>query len=227
MASSERTDPSAPTATGAVPTAPAGPGATGPGQGRRDDTSSTGASSSSAATLERHRIRFDCMAEIAYHALMESSLDRWHRIIISVVLISGTASFASLTDVLPDNWQGALLFLIVAAATVDIMFDPPGAARNHRDMRSRFHSLLAMLETCEDVHLKNVRAEMQKIYAQQPPSNRFVQAVAYNVAVDAMYARDKARDHYEPVPRWRLNPLTWLMKVDSAYATSQASSPST
>jgi hypothetical protein len=158
------------------------------------------------------------MADIAYHSLVEGAMDRWHRIIISAVIISGTAAFASLAKVFPVGLQSVFLLLIVGAGTLDIVFDPPGVARAHRDIRNRLHALLAQLEISDHSRLAAIRAELQEIYAQQPPSNRFVQAVAYNVAVDAMYPRDQASRHYEQVPRKGMNPLTWLIKVDAAYA---------
>ena len=59
---------------------------------------------------------------------------------------------------------------------------------------------------------------MQQIYAMQPPSLRYAQALAYNTAVDALYPRQHASEHYEPIPHVPLNPLAWVMRVDRAWA---------
>ena len=140
---------------------------------------------------------------------------------MAAIIVSGTATAAGVAQFLPGEWNTPLSLaaslLVVVASTLDFVFDLPGGARLHRDLKSRLHSVLASLETCGDADLAGLRSQLQLIYAQQPPALRYAQALAYNMAVDAIYPRDAAKVHYEPLPHLPLNPLAWSMRVDRAW----------
>ncbi len=111
--------------------------------------------------------------------------------------------------------------LIVLVSTLDFVFDLPGQARLHRDLKGKMYEILAELETCGDASIPEMRAKMQRVYAMQPPSLRYAQSLAYNQAVDATYSREVAKLHYEPVPHVKLNPLAWVMRVDRSWAKAR------
>jgi hypothetical protein len=193
----------------------------------REELANEAAAAAAKTKVARHNIRFDATSEISYHALMEGALDKWHRVIMAAIIISGTASFAAVGSMLPVHlaWMGQVAaFVVVAASTLDFVFDLPGAARLHRDLRGRLRDVLSTLETCEDPALPQLRAKMQEIYAQEPANLRFVQTLGYNTAVDAIYPRDKAPAHYEPVPRRPFfSPLGWMMRVDPSWRSGHPS----
>ena len=179
------------------------------------------AAATATASLDRHNIRFDASCESAYHSMMEGALDRWHRIIMAIVIVSGTASMGAVASLIPSEWAGVVSsiapLVVVLVSTLDFVFDLPGQARLHRDIKGKMHEVLAELETCGDRELPKVRAKMQRVYALQPPSLRYAQALAYNIAVDASYPRQEAGEHYEPIPHMALNPLAWVMRVDRSW----------
>lgn len=217
MAGSERTDQTA------SATAPAASDIRTGSQDERGAVSD--ASTPSAEAVARHNIRFDATGEIAYHSLMESAFDRWHRIIMATIIVSGTASVGAIATLMPPAVAlviSALApLLIVLVSTLDFVFDLPGQARLHRDLKGKMYEILAELETCGDASIPEMRAKMQRVYAMQPPSLRYAQSLAYNQAVDATYSREVAKLHYEPVPHVKLNPLAWVMRVDRSWAKAR------
>jgi len=220
MASSERTD-----TTAATPAASTAAGHASAGTEERRGTLADAPASAPTEAVERHSIRFNATSEIAYHALMEGALDRWHRIIMAMVIVSGTASMGAIASIIPGSWAGVITALaplvVVVLSTLDFVFDLPGQARLHRDIKGKLHEVLADLETCAEQSLPSLKSRLQLIYAMQPPSLRFAQALAYNTAVDALYPRARAAEHYERLPHVALNPLAWVMRVDRAWTKSQ------
>lgn len=191
-------EPTQPAATTAAPE----PAAALPGLTGNEGAAAPGAPAAQPEALIRHDIRFHATADAAYHGMREGFLGGVHRALMALVLIGGTTSFAALTEQIAPAWQQGAAVLVVGAAIIDLIFDLSGKARTHARLRARYHQVLARLHLCGDVDLPALQAELQAIYAEEPPGHRMVQALAHNAAVDAMYEDAKARTLRLTVPWW-------------------------
>lgn len=99
------------------------------------------------------------------------------------------------------------MILVSALAGVTLLvIDPAGAARDHREFRTRLSSILATLEEEGDHResLMGARAAMTRIAGEAPPAFRAVSAIAYNTAVNAKHHEEAAATHRYKIGFWQI-----------------------
>jgi hypothetical protein len=143
-----------------------------------------------------HDLRFSLREQIAYHGARELFLARLGRTLTGLQVLLGTSAVAMMAEVFPDY---ALASVVAAALTgvLLLVIDPAGAAREHRVLRGRFHEIMADCEEgdCSEQMLRQARAKVERINASAPPAYRAVQAIAYNMAVNATYREPEAASY--------------------------------
>jgi hypothetical protein len=101
------------------------------------------------------------------------------------VVISGTAAVANLA-VLDPGWWAALAAVIGA---LQLVFDFNGRARLHETLQRRYFELIAAIDGLVDPapeSLAKWRADLNLIYADEPPPMRALDAIAHNKACDSL-----------------------------------------
>jgi hypothetical protein len=99
-----------------------------------------------------------------------------------VVVLSGTAAFGTVVG----NTLYALIatFVATTAGVCDLVFQLDTSARLHNSIRQQVIGLYARCEAGEDCSKLDVA--LIELYADEPPTMHCVNAVAHNLAVDAL-----------------------------------------
>ena len=127
--------------------------------------------------------KFKCIRNAAYHEDWERFYERWHKVLMAVVVIVGTFSIGS--SLTSENYLATIgTAVAVLAGLIDILWDVDGLARLHSDLRRRSYDLLARLEAGEPV--QRIEVEFIRIVAEEPPPMHAANALAFNAAVDAL-----------------------------------------
>lgn len=143
-----------------------------------------------------HNLRFGLREQIAYHGAREIFLSRLGRFLTAVQVLLGTSAVAMMRDVFPD-YSLATVVLAALTGVLLLVLDPFGAAREHRILRGRFHELFADCEEaeCTPEIIRSLNGKMQRVMASAPPAYRAVQAIAFNMAVNATFPEEYAAKH--------------------------------
>lgn len=147
-----------------------------PGTGS-EHPSGTGANSEAAEEVAADwPIRFTCLRLSTYHQYRRSYLDRWHRWLLFVVVISGTAAFSG---------EPELAAIAVVAGLADLVFALSDRARDHEFLYRRVVRLLGQVTADPDPsHSPEWQKELHSIYADAPPNHfRALDAWCHNLVV--------------------------------------------
>ncbi len=187
--------------------------ATDPGRGeeRHELRAATAATEADEIGIKAHNLRFDLAADIAYHAIREQFCARFNRVLTGIQVFLGTSAVAAMVA----EWSARSIWLVGISALAGVLLlviDPAGAAREHRALRTRLHSIRAGLEEFGETEeaLRKARASMVRIAGESPPAYRAVSAMAYNNAVNAMYPEEEAAKHRYKIGFWRRVAAHWL-----------------
>lgn len=136
----------------------------------------------------KYDLVFDLMRNMRYHADREAWFSGWNRLCQFVSVLSGTAAGATLLSTFGAGTNGAYVaaflgFLVALITTISLVIDLPGAARAHAGLRQRFAAVLASVELKPLITFGDAaaaRAEMARIYGEEPPPKSVVDAKAWN-----------------------------------------------
>lgn len=148
-------------------------------------------------------IRFNVLRNALYHTarrLRFERLNRWFN--LAIILLGATA----MSDVL--GRMGVPAFVVGAAvavlATLQLVFDFGGSARDHRQLQREYYDLLADIEASVEPDATQCAlwySRMIRIAGEEPPVMRAVDAKAYNDAIGAMEMDQEQRLHIPLVHR--------------------------
>jgi hypothetical protein len=139
----------------------------------------------------RLSLQIDLLRSIRYHEDREWFFAWIHRTAMAVVVIFGTAAFASAAP--------KLILITTVAGIIDLVWDVSGKARQHSVLRRRLYEIMAETEM-ETAKLTRLRAQMIRVFADEPPNMHAVNMLAYN---GAMEAYDRPKDERFKINWWR------------------------
>jgi hypothetical protein len=128
-------------------------------------------------------LKFSLIRNAAYHDDREHFYALAHRLLMFLVVAVGTLS-AGASMAAENRLATYGTLFAVLAGLIDIVWNVDGLAREHSTLRRRSYDLLARLEAGEPINV--LRAEYVRILADEPPTMHAVNALAFNMAVDAM-----------------------------------------
>jgi len=132
-------------------------------------------------------VRFNVVRNALYHEARQLVLERINRVFSLIIILLGTGAVLSvLTSWLPTELIGATVATIGA---LQLVFDFSRRACEHAHLKRAYYELLAEIdenpnateEQCTSWHAKMVR-----LTAQEPPTLKALDAIAYNDAADAL-----------------------------------------
>ena len=110
-----------------------------------------------------------------------------NRLINLLIIVSGAAAVSDLFGPMVDvRW---FAFAATFAGALQLVFDFGGRAKEHEFLQKRFYEVITAIErsrTATDEDLCRWRADLVAIYADEPPTMRALDAIAYNNAGDAL-----------------------------------------
>lgn len=141
------------------------------------------------------QLRFDALRNANYHTARRNWFEGWNRAMNFVVVLAGAAAMA---DLLAQ--QTLLTFVATLAGTLQLVYDFGGRARTHEFLQRRYYEVLAKIVEAagDEARHDGLFAEMVRIYADEPPIMRALDAVAYNDAADSLNT-----DRRVGVTRWQ------------------------
>ncbi|MFO3796998.1 MAG: hypothetical protein ACK8QZ_06890 [Anaerolineales bacterium] len=172
--------------------------------------------------LSRDALRHNFLRNALYHTARRRVLEGWSRLSNFVVLALGTTSAADALVGFGIS-QGLLGLAVAIVAAMQFAFDWSGRARTHEFLQRRNYEVLAQIETKPEL-AKRQGAEFQGqislLSAEEPPTHRALDAMAYNEALDSIYGAGGA-DSRLVVPVWQV-PLVHILHFNGSNYRSTA-----
>lgn len=133
-------------------------------------------------------IHFDALRNAIYHSSRRGFLDTINRALSFVVVATGSAAVANLVY---WGWLDSRVFAGVAALAglAQLVFDFGGKARTHEFLQRRFYELVAEISEClaaEEKDCARWDASLNRLYAEEPPPMRALDAISFNAAADSL-----------------------------------------
>jgi hypothetical protein len=125
--------------------------------------------------------KFDALRNAIYHTSRRRFFELLTRSLSFLVVVSGTAAVANLHAIEPR-------IAAAGAATIgalQLVFDFNGRARTHEILQRKYYDLIAEIDGIQspnDEQILKWQAALNRIYADEPPPMRALDAIAYNAA---------------------------------------------
>src|SRR5215203_3370112 len=131
-------------------------------------------------------LRFDAMRNAIYHTARRQYLDSLNRWLNFVIIVAGTAAAGDLGKQFGVE-AAYLAGLTALAGTLQLVFDFSGRARTHEFLQRRYYELIAAIsEPRGEEQIPRWEAELNRLYSEEPPPMRALDAIAYNAACDSL-----------------------------------------
>ena len=160
-----------------------------------------------------HDLTCDCDRSARYHAARSAFFDRWHRILMMVVIVFGSAALASFTDVLDlgDKWTAAIASIAPLAGTIDIVWGLYQKSRDHTFLAHRYYALAGEIRAADPDpdSVKMWHGKLLAIYGDEPAVFHALNAECHNAVAQSIGSSDRQRvKPYQHVLRnwWRFSP---------------------
>ena len=189
-----------PSAPSAAPAAKPDEGRMGarPGEGLSTDAT---ASAASEARVMRHELLFEAHQNAEYHGCREGFLLSLNRVLQLASVLTGTAAFGAIMGSVGQPVALSAAFLAALASGVSLVFNLSARANQHAVLRGRYQTLCGRIQAAPADELAQLRSEMTTIYPSEPPAYKAMLALAYNAAIDRLYAGASAAPHRLVVSR--------------------------
>ncbi|MBB4577278.1 MULTISPECIES: hypothetical protein [Rhizobium] len=156
---------------------------------------------------EVHGIRHNTLRNALYHIARRAWLERVSRFLNLAVILGGT-SYAA--QVFINSPRGTFVLGLASATlgAVQLIFDFSGKAHHHERLQKRYYDLLASVEETRGPTMDDCaawRAELTRIYADEPPTLRALDAIADNQATAATYGSSNPRLNVSFWQSWTRN----------------------
>ncbi|MFG1319854.1 hypothetical protein [Xanthobacter autotrophicus] len=132
----------------------------------------------------RTSIKVQALRNALYHGARRNFLEFINRAFSFIVILGGAVAVA---DYLGNAKPAA--FIATVAGTLQLVFDFGGRAKEHAFLQRRFYDVIAEVETCPEPAENQIckwQADLVRIYADEPPTLRALDAIAYNDAAEAL-----------------------------------------
>lgn len=138
-------------------------------------------------------IRFSCLRNVIYHGARRRALTGYQRFSNFMLIMLGTASVASATELIaiPDYNVTALAGVAVAGlSSLQLVFDFASRAKEHDFLFRDYFRLLGEVDGTIDadkVLVAKWKGKLAEIASSEPPVLRALSAIAYNEAAQAIW----------------------------------------
>lgn len=123
--------------------------------------------------------RFDALRNAIYHSSRRRFFELLTRSLSFLVVVSGTVAVSGLLN---PKWLAAAAAVIGAS---QLVFDFSGRARVHEMLQRKYYDLIAQMDGVQnptDSQIGEWQAALNRIYVDEPPPMRALDAIAYNAA---------------------------------------------
>ncbi|MCF1470577.1 hypothetical protein FS763_01355 [Agrobacterium vitis] len=146
-------------------------------------------------TKQIKELRHAILRNALYHIARRSWHERVNRFLNLGVIIGGTVYVAKIWPGSP-GWDLALGLATSTIGAMQLVFDFGGKARDHQMLQKRYYDIRAAIDgntAPMTADCAKWRAELTRIYADEPPTFRALDAIADNQATAALHDAVKPR----------------------------------
>jgi len=141
-------------------------------------------------------IRFDALRNAIYHSARKGFLDGLNRVLLLLVIAAGTTAVGDFGAEFGFGSSKIYAAIATLSGTLQLVFDFGGRARTHEFLQRQYYELLAKISetpnASEDETAK-WEAELQRLYSEEPPPMRALDAIAYNAARESINPNEGKR----------------------------------
>jgi hypothetical protein len=137
-------------------------------------------------------LKFEALRNAIYHTARRGVMDTLNRIFSFLVIVSGAAAVGDLGQKFGVTPQW-LAFVAAMAGTTQLVADFGVVARNHEFLQRQFYELIAEIAAVAEPNASQVaawEAKLNRIYGEEPPPMRALDAIAYNAACESLGRQD-------------------------------------
>lgn len=135
-------------------------------------------------------VKFQALRNALYHKARQRRLDGWARAANLVTILLGSAAAAKAFGLGPAISEVVIGFFVAAVGAFQLVYDWSGRARTHDFLQRRYYEVLAKIEESSNdpdpLFPVKMSAELMRIYADEPPTLRALDSIAYNEALDGV-----------------------------------------
>tara|TARA_R110002124_G_scaffold284368_1_gene461527 strand:+ start:42377 stop:42895 length:519 start_codon:yes stop_codon:yes gene_type:complete len=139
-------------------------------------------------------LEFNALRNALYHTARRQRLEGYGRVLNLAVILGGAGTIVDFSKDLGFNpWLGLLVAVVGA---LQLVFDFSGRASKHEVLQRRFYDLLGRISESteiDDTGRGQLNGELMRIYGDEPPTMRALDAVAHNEARDALFGDEHPR----------------------------------
>jgi hypothetical protein len=137
-----------------------------------------------------HALLHECERNTRYHTARRAFLDRCHRVMMTLVLVSGSSAVAAIFGAFgaDETFSGAVAAVPPLMGAIAIVWNLASRARDHQVLASRFY-YVARAITAGPATPENAarwQAELLEVYESEPGTFHALNAECYNAATRAM-----------------------------------------
>ena len=143
---------------------------------------------------EADKLLHECERNARYHMARRSFLETCHRVLMTAVLLSGSAAVATFIkdkDELIPIIVAMIIPTIIGA--IEAVWNLSGAARDHASLTRTFHELSGTIAYGKpnEENLIEWRRRISSLYGEEPSVYHALNAECYNAATKALYRKEK------------------------------------
>lgn len=147
---------------------------------------------------KRHEIEFYVQRCIKYHSYRSAFFSKLKTITSFINVVFGSAVAASLIAKAPAEFAIAASVVVVALSAFDLVVGTAKKAWDHNELKKRFYAveidlLTESADSFDDQRARDFQVRLRKIEADEPYGLPFLNAVAENDVIRAMYPSEQAK----------------------------------
>ena len=176
--------------------------------------------------IDIHNIRFAALRNAHYHMSRQAWFDGWNRIFSFLIIILGTALAWQISQQNQAVGVSAAISTTIIGS-LQLVFDLGGQARNHEFLKRRYFEVVAeivKLENPTTVDRSRLNTQLLSLSAEEPPTYRALDAIAYNQIVHSMYGIE-GKEHRCPVSIWQMKTRHILRHAGADFTGSDKKVP--
>ncbi|MCV4290863.1 hypothetical protein OH708_23400 [Pseudomonas capsici] len=175
----------------------------------------------------RHEIEFYVQRCIKYHSYRSAFFAKLKTIMSFTTVLFGSAVAASLIAKAPAEFSIAASAVVVAFSAFDLVVGTARKSWDHNELKKRFYAVEIELLTINpgefsDQHARDFQVKLRKIEADEPYGLPFLNAVAENDVIRAIYPSEQARLYVAKLPWFKRITANFIDWDVSRYLVTQA-----
>jgi len=134
-------------------------------------------------------VKFDALRNAMYHSARRGFLDTLNKSLSFVIVAAGTTAVGDLGAKIGFGSVQFYAAVAALAGALQLVFDFGVRARTHEFLQRRYFEITAQISnmsTPSEADINRWDSELQRLYSEEPPPMRALDAIAYNEACESL-----------------------------------------